>query len=136
MTSNGTRPRGAITIEQRIRSRRSKDGQLSIFARLDERAIANCADSIAHANPYAHLTEDDITRSVQLWSAHHPGSARSTEEQAANLRARRQIEGRKTPVRDINRQLLQQLSPAERLNLANTGCLPDRFIVLGPEDAE
>src|SRR5689334_8708225 len=98
-TNDDSRPRGAITLEQRIRSRQASDGALSIFNRMNEAAIRNAADAIADANPFRNFTHDELTRAVQLWCSLHPGAARSVEEETANLRARRQIEGQQIPIR-------------------------------------
>jgi hypothetical protein len=128
-----TRPRGAITIEARIRSRRTSDGQLSIFNRLNERAIANCANAIADANAFRNLTDDDLTRSVQLWVSHHSGAAISVEDQAAILRAKRQIEAQPIPLRDLDKNALSRMTARERLDIANGAGVSARFKLLGPE---
>jgi hypothetical protein len=134
MTSNdAARPRGASAIEARMRSRRTRDGALSIFHRMNEAAIRNAADAIAHANQYRHLSEDDLTRSVQLFVQQHPDAARSTEDQTALLRAKRHNEAQKIPIRDLDNKTLARMTPRERLEIAN-GEIPSRFKLLGPND--
>lgn len=131
--NNAARPRGASAIEARMRSRRTKDGALSIFRRMSEAAIRNAADAIARANQYRNLSEDDLTRSVQLWCAHHPDAAKSLDEQATLLRAKRHIEAQQIPIRDFDKKTLARMTPRERLETAN-GETPSRFKLLGPND--
>jgi hypothetical protein len=132
--NDATRPRGATTIEARIRSRRAKDGALTIFNRIREEAIRNCADSIAHANPFRQLTEDDVTRSVQLFCSQHPDAARSTDEQTAILRMARHNEMQPIPIRDLDKIALGRMTARERLDIANGAPVSPRFKLLGPND--
>lgn len=137
MSSNdAARPRGTARIAERIRSRRAKEGPLSIYSRLHEAAIENCAAHIAGANAYRDLDDDALTRSVLSFVQRHSDAALTTNEATVNLRARRQIDAQPIPVRDINRQTLAKMNPMERLDIANGAGLSARFKLLGPDDAQ
>jgi len=133
-STNAVRPRGTSAIEARIVSERAKGGAYSCFARLKAANLSACAAHIAGIFSCREPDADELMRAVQLYQKRYPGASDTVAEITASIRTARHIEQRVIPVRDINKQLVNRLTALERLNLANTGRLPDRFLLLGPDD--
>jgi hypothetical protein len=121
-------------IEARLNSRRVSDGAFSIFGRLRPEAIGPMARAIAASHPASHLDEDDLHRCAVLFIGKNPAAARSHAENTAFLNRRRMNDQAKVVVRDVTTALLKGLSPTDRLEYANTGSLPDKYILKGPQD--
>lgn len=125
----------ARAIEARLNSRRVTDGAFSIFGRLRAEVIGPMSESIAASNPSGVIDEDYLRRCVLNFVGQHPVAARSHDETTALLNRRRMNEQASVVVRDVTTALLAKLSPTDRLAYANTGILPDKYILKGPNDA-
>ena len=134
---DAARPRGASTIEARIVSERTKPGgSYSCFARLKAANIAACANHIAANYAGREPDPDELMRAVQLYEKRYPQAAQTIGEVSSTIRTAKFVEQQRIPVRDINKQILDRMTAVERLDLVNTGSLSDRFILLGPNDAD
>lgn len=133
MNTNAGRARAIVA---RIRSRRTKDGAFSIFGRLKPEAVEAMAQSIAAAYPNTEIDEDGLTRCALLFVGKNPNAARTHDETMALLNQRRMNEQAKIVIRDVTTTFLQKLTPRQKLEYANTGLLPEPYILKGPHDAE
>ena len=124
----------ARRLVERVVSRRAVEGPYSVFGRLKPEAIEPMAASIAATYPNTTLDEEDLRRCALLFLGKNPAAARTAQETTALINKRRLNEQQKIVIRDVNKQLLDKLTAKERLEFANTGKLPNRYILKGPLD--
>lgn len=75
-----------------------------------------------------------MRRCALLYLGRYPAAARTSQETTSLINKRRFNEQQKIVVRDVNKQVLGKLNAQERLDFANTGNLPERYILKGPLD--
>lgn len=124
----------ARRIAERVRSRRAVEGPYSAFGRLKPEAIEPIAAAIAATYPTTTLDEEDLRRCVLLHLGKNPAAGRSHQETTALANRRLLNEQQKVVIRDVTKALLNKLTPAERLEFANSGTLPEKYILKGPLD--
>lgn len=127
--NDATRAR-ARAIAALIRSMRVKRGPLSIASRLKEGAVESYSEHLAKVYANSTPTESEIVRSMTLFAGQQPQVFHSQDEIVKQNRERLNIQyGRKQIINDLTRKVLDSMTPRERLEVANGGPIPSRFIL-------
>jgi hypothetical protein len=127
--NEATRAR-ARAIAALIRSMRVKRGPLSITSRFKEEAIDSYSEHLAIVYANSTPSESDIVRSMNLFAGQQPQAFYTQDEVVKQNRERLGIQfGRKKVITDVTRKVLDSMTPRERLELANGGSLPTRFVL-------
>jgi hypothetical protein len=109
---------------------RVKRGPLSIASRIKEAAIDSYSEHLAKVYANSTPSESDLARSMNLFAGQQPQVFLTQEEVVKQNRQRLNIEyGRKQIITDVTRKVLGSMTPRERLEVANGGPLPTRFVL-------
>jgi hypothetical protein len=135
MSKDATKAR-ARRYAQRIRSNRNTRGPYSVFGRIKEAHIDGCADSLGALYPSDEPSEDEFVQVLLRHESRNPQCFSTKGQIEIELRkARVEEQNHRTVVRDVNRAVITKLDPAEKLEFANTGSLPNRFVIKGPDES-
>lgn len=127
--NDATRAR-ARAIAALIRSMRVQRGPLSIASRLKEPTIDGYADHLATVYANTTPTEAELLRSLNVHAGLHPQCFHTQDEIVKQNRERLGIKyGRRQTITDLTRDVLDSMTPRERLEIANGGPVPSRFIL-------